>query len=364
MAKIAFLAENNCVASAIAGSIDALSVANLWWLYMKKDGGGPLFETEIVSIDGQPVTAHGGITLTPSRAMRKMEKADLILLPAFLPPFDMDNPRIKTICEWTKVNHKSGNEIACTCTGTFLLAETGLLDGRVATTNWQFAKMFKRQYPKVNLQIDHLLTEDNGLYCTGAATAFMNLCLYLIEKYGSPDLASRCAKALLVDTDRQSQAPYIIYDFWKNHSDEQIMKAQRWMDKNYENKFSIDTVAQSIGISPRHFKRRFKGATGETPLAYLQRLRIENAKRFLERTRDTINEITWRVGYEDINSFRRLFIKHTGLSPKDYRNKFSSTYRDKVTGPKKGKRPPANSLRTLAGGWSEKDASEFLSSDI
>jgi len=330
MAKIILLAENNCIASAIAGSIDALSVANLWWFYMKNDGGGPLFETEIISIDGQPVTAQGGLILTPSRSIHEIEKADLILLPAFLPPFDKKNPRINAICEWTKHNHKSGNNIACTCTGTFLLAETGLLDGRIATTNWQFAEIFRRQFPKVNLQIERILTEDNGLYCTGAATAFMNLCLHLIEKYGSPDLASRCAKGLLVDTDRQSQAPYVVYDFWKNHSDEQIQRAQEWMEKNYETKFSIDDVAESIGISSRHFKRRFKTATGETPLAYLQRLRIENAKRYLERTRDTVNEITWKVGYEDINSFRRLFIKHTGLSPKSYRNKFSITSRGKV----------------------------------
>lgn len=323
MAKITLLAENNCVASAIAGFVDALSIANLWWLYMKNDGGRPLFETEIVSIDGKPVTAQGGITLIPSRTILEVEQTDMILLPAFLPLFDMDNPRIKTICEWTKHNHKNGNEIACTCTGTFLLAETGLLDGCVATTNWQFAEIFKRQYPKVNLQVDRILTESNGLYCTGAATAFLNLCLHLIEKYGSPDLASRCAKSLLVDTNRQSQSPYIVYDFWKNHSDGQIQKAQQWMGKNYESKFSIDDVAGYIGISPRHFKRRFKSATGETPLAYLQRLRIENAKRLLERTIDSINEITWRVGYEDINSFRRLFIKHTGLSPKRYRNKFS-----------------------------------------
>jgi transcriptional regulator GlxA family with amidase domain len=330
MAKITLLAENNCIASAIAGSIDALSVASLWWLYMKNDEGGPLFETEVVTIDGQSVTAQGGLTLTPSRAIHEIEKTDLILLPAFLPPFDIENPRIKKIIEWIKHNHENGNQIACTCTGTFLLAETGLLDGCVATTNWQFAEIFKRKYPKVDLQIEQILTEDKGLYCTGAATAFMNLCLHLIEKYGSPDLASRCAKGLLVDTDRQSQAPYVIYNFWKNHSDDQIQKAQTWMEKNYENKFSIDEVAESIGVSPRHFKRRFKSATGETPLAYLQCLRIENAKRLLERTRNTVNEITRKVGYKDINSFRRLFIKHTGLSPKNYRNKFSSTYRGKM----------------------------------
>ncbi|MBF0468581.1 MAG: helix-turn-helix domain-containing protein [Desulfamplus sp.] len=326
MAKITFLAENNCVASSIAGTSDALAIANLWWLYMKNGTEKPLFETEIISIDGKPVTAQGGIILTPSRAMDDLEKTDLILLPTFFPPFDMGNPRLKRICEWTKHNYNNGNKVACNCTGTFLLAETGLLDGRIATTNWHFAEIFKRKYPKVSLKIDRLLTEDNGLYCTGAATAFMNLCLYLIARYGSPELASRCAKGLLVDTDRQSQSPYIVYEFWKKHSDGQILKAQQWMDKNYEKKFSIDTVAESIGISPRHFKRRFKNATGETPIAYLQRLRIENAKWMLERTSQNINEITWKVGYDDINSFRRLFLRHTGLSPKGYRNKFSSIH--------------------------------------
>ncbi|MFZ5572559.1 MAG: GlxA family transcriptional regulator [Thermodesulfobacteriota bacterium] len=330
MATITLLAENSCVASAIAGSVDALSIASLWWQFMDTSGVGPLFETEIVTVDGQPVTANGGITLTPSRSIHAVKKTDLILLPAFLPPFDLKSPRIKTICEWARKSHQQGRNIACTCTGTFLLAETGLLDGRTATTNWLFADMFKRQYPKVNLQIDRILTEDEGLYCTGAATAFMTLCLHLIEKYGSKELASRCARALLVDKDRLSQSPYIVYDFWKHHSDGPILKAQQWMEKNYETRFSIDAVAESAGISPRHFKRRFKNATGESPLAYLQRLRIEGAKRLLERTRDSVNEITWKVGYEDINSFRRLFIKHTGLSPKRYRNKFSTAAREEV----------------------------------
>ena len=147
MAKITLLAEDNCVASAIAGSIDAFSIANLWWFYMKNDGAGPLFETEVVTVDGKPVTALGGLTLTPSREIREIEKTDLILLPAFIPPFDSKSPRIQKIIEWTRNNHQSGSEIACTCTGTFLLAETGLLDGCVATTNWQFAEIFKRQFP-------------------------------------------------------------------------------------------------------------------------------------------------------------------------------------------------------------------------
>jgi transcriptional regulator GlxA family with amidase domain len=325
MKKIALLAEQNCVSSSIVGSIDAFAIANLWWLHLSKSGQ-PLFQTEIVTIDHQPINALGGITLTPQKSIVEIEDSDLILLPAFLPPFDLKNQRIKTICQWLRERHAAGNEIASTCTGTFLLAETGLLDGRIATTNWQFAAMFRKKYPAVDLRIDRIITEDAGLYCTGAATAFMNLCLHLIEKHGSRALASRCAKALLVDPERTSQSPYIVHNFYRSHNDEQILKAQNWIDDNYTEKISIDVLARLCRISPRQFNRRFKNATGETPIAYTQWLRIEKAKVLLERTQDTVNEITWNVGYEDINSFRRLFIKHTGMSPKRYRNKFSVSF--------------------------------------
>lgn len=320
--KITMLAEHNCAVSSIAGFVDALSIANLWRQHLQQ-GDGPFFQTEVVTLDGRPVTANGGLTIDPVKSLDQVGKTDLVLLPSFLMPFDLQNRRIKTICRWVRERYQGGGEIACTCTGTFLLAETGLLDGRVATTNWQFAALFRQQYPMVDLQIDRMFTEDRGLYCTGAATAFMDLCLHLIEKYGSPERASWCARALLVDTDRKSQAPYVIQNFRKSHGDKQIFQAQQWMERNLHTRFAIDAVAEAAGLSPRHFKRRFKTATGESPISYLQRLRIESAKRYLEKTRDSVGEITWKVGYEDINSFRRLFIKHTGLSPKHYRHKFT-----------------------------------------
>ncbi len=323
MARITILAEKNCASSAIVGTIDAFAIANLWWAFLEPHAKGPLFDTHIVTADGKPVRANGGILLEPECSMDEVCETDLILLPAFLPPFDLNNPRTEKICQWLRGRYKQNTLIATTCTGTFLLAKTGLLDGRLATTNWQFAGMFKKAYPKVKLRIDRIMTEDDNLICTGAATAFMNLGLHLIERFGSSELALRCSKALLVDSDRQSQAPYIPYDFWKNHADDQVLEAQTWMEDHYRDKVSIDGIAKNVGISPRHFKRRFKEATGETPIRYLQQLRIEKAKHRLERTNDTINEITWHVGYEDINSFRRLFRKHTGMSPKGYRTKFS-----------------------------------------
>lgn len=323
MVTITFLAEHTCLSSAISGAIDSYSIANWHWQFTGDGRETPLFKTEVVTVDGEPVTGNGGMLLQPEKSIHDVQETDLIIVPGFILPFHLSPERTETICSWLRARHAAGNLIASTCTGTFLLAQAGLLAGRCATTNWQVADVFKSKYPDVNLQIDRIFTEDSGIYCTGAATAFMDMGLHFIEKFGSADLARRCSKSLLVDPKREAQSPYIIHTLRKNHSDTEILKSQIWMEENFSEKLSIDTIAGKAAISPRHFKRRFKKATGEAPLAYLQLLRIENAKRSLETTRDTISEITWQVGYEDINSFRRLFKKHTGLSPKEYRNKFA-----------------------------------------
>lgn len=323
MTALTFLAEHGCLSSAISGSVDAFSIANITGQILGESGEAPLFQTRVVTVDGQPVTANGGMIIQPHCAMDEAHETDIIIIPAFFPPFEYNTDRGNAMCDWLRAQHEKGTVIAATCTGTFLLAHSGLLKGRVATTNWQFAHYFRKRHPDIHLRIDQIFTEDEGIYCTGAATAFMDLCLHFIEKFGSRNLARRCAKSLLIDPDRQEQAPYIVYDFWKNHRDPEVLKSQAWMEDNYALKMSIQTIAEKAGISPRHFIRRFKKATGEPPLAYLQLLRIENAKRHLETTQDSVNEITWKVGYEDINSFRRLFKKHTGMSPRDYRDKFS-----------------------------------------
>jgi transcriptional regulator GlxA family with amidase domain len=215
--------------------------------------------------------------------------------------------------------------IGTTCTGAFFLAETGLLDGRVATTNWSFASYFQKLYPDVNLKPERILTEDNGIICSGATTSFLDLCLYIIEKFSSSKLANRCAKSLLIEPNRRSQSPYFIFDYQKNHGDEKVLVAQSYMEEKFTETISVEALASDLGISPRHFKRRFKSATGDSPLSYLQRIRIEAAKLQLETTRESIDEITWQVGYEDSNSFRKLFKKFTGLSPREYRDRFSRT---------------------------------------
>lgn len=323
MAHITLLAYPGCSASGITGIIDALAMANLWEKAASLKTNRPLFSWEIVSRDGRPVAASSEITLTPHRSIHGVDQTDCLILPGFLPPLAFMGRIPGDITAWVRRWHEKKVLIGTICTGTFFLAETGLLDQRTATTNWSFAGYFRKHYPRVRLTPEQMLTIDNGLICTGASTAYLELCLYLIEHFGSPALADRCAKSLLLDRHRTSQSPYFVFDFQKNHADGKVLKAQVFMEERYSHPISIETLATDLGISSRHFKRRFRQATGDSPLAYLQRVRIEAAKDRLETTREPVNRITWQVGYEDSNSFRRLFRKYTGLSPRAYRERFT-----------------------------------------
>ena len=158
---------------------------------------------------------------------------------------------------------------------------------------------------------------------TGAATAFFNMCLYFIERYGNAELAAKCSRCMLIDPERTSQAPHMLHDFCKDHEDEAVRAAQRLLEEGLAEKTTVEEIARKVGVSQRHFKRRFKQATGDTPISYLQHLRIECAKMWLETTQESVGEITLRIGYEDINSFRRLFRRVTGMSPRGYREKYS-----------------------------------------
>lgn len=323
MVKITFLAEQGCLFSGIVGLMDAFSIANLWHRSFSGKDEGPLFETEIVTTGGESVMAYGGLPVHPHRAACDVDDTDLLLIPPFLPHVEPLPAEMGVIKAWIRTLYGRRTRIGALCTGAFVLAETGLLDGRTATTNWHFARKFARRYPKVRLAPERILTEDDGLICTGAATSCFNLALYIIETFGSAEVASACAKSLLVDPNRVSQAPYVISEFPKDHNDKEIIRAQDWMEGHFSGHVAIDAVAGRVGISPRHFKRRFKSATGESPLSYLQRVRIEAAKKRLETTRETMDDITVRIGYEDSSSFRRLFKRSTGLSPREYREKFS-----------------------------------------
>jgi len=322
MAHITFLALEGCFFSGISNLIDAFWIANAWHGALCDAAPQPLFDTRIVTVDGRPVRAVGNVAVHPDGAMTEVAHTDAIVIPACSSLPERGAPGLAPILEWLTCQHRRHIPLAAGCTGTFLLAEAGLLDGKAATTNWQFARQFERRYPRVHLHMDRILTEEDGILCAGATSAVMHLGLHLIRRFGSEDLAAVCAKAFLVDPNRDSQAPYTIFRPRRNHGDEEILKAQQWMEANFGGNVAIDDLARQVGISPRHFKRRFRKASGETPLGYLQNVRIEAAKRKLENTQEKVNEITYRIGYEDSSTFRRLFKKHTGISPREYRDKF------------------------------------------
>lgn len=324
MPHITLLAYEQCATAAIHWFIDALSIANLWHKQLEEspDEIEPLFRWDIISMDGKPVQGEGRITIVPHGSIHDKIATDFILIPAFLPPLDFIGKVPKELTDWIWRQHKNNILIGSTCTGTFLLAETGILDGRTATTNINFSKYFQKRYPSVNLKPERIITEDNGLLCSGATSSFQDLCVYLIEKFGFAELAAVVSKMLLMEPKR-SQSPYVIFDYQKQHRDLIVKKAQCYMEENFAGPVPIDSLAKDLGVSPRHFIRRFKNATGDSPLAYLQRIRIEAAKQKMERTTLSLEEITCQVGYEDPNSFRKLFRKITGLPPREYRNRFT-----------------------------------------
>lgn len=329
MKKIVILALHNAGASTITGPMDSFHLAGVLWNYLKGEESEPLFDVKIVSLDGSPVNCLNRLLIKPHSALGGVTDADLILISSIL-DIEKTLKYEGAVIPWLKDHYRKGTALASVCTGAFVLAETGLLDGKNATTHWGYVEQFKQRYPKVNLKPERLITDEGDLYCSGASNACLDLSMYLIEQYCGHEVAVQCAKGFLLDLGRFSQAPYSsILNFQKKHHDEVILQAQNWIEANFAVGFSVDELADKYHVSRRTFERRFKSATGDTPLLYLQRVRIQAAKKLLEANTRTFDEIAYTVGYSESNFFRKVFKKHTNLTPKEYRNKFLPIGSDK-----------------------------------
>ena len=322
MKKVTILALDNAIASSVMGTMDIFCQAGLTWNYFFGKDPVSYFDVEIVTQDGEPVTCLNQVKLYPHRTALKVKKTDLIIVSSFSDFETLESN--KGIIDWLLKHHNKGTTIASICAGAFFLAETGLLDGKIATTHWGFAEEFKQRYPQIKLRPERLISDEGSLLCSGACSSYIDLSMYLIERYCGRKVAMECSKTMLHDFGRSSQSPYMVFQFQKDHGDSQIAEAQKWIETKYKENTNINSLAQNYGMSQRSFERRFKSATGDTPLFYLQRVRVEAAKRYLETNNETFNEITYRVGYEDSSFFRKVFKKQTGLLPKDYRRKFQA----------------------------------------
>jgi transcriptional regulator GlxA family with amidase domain len=312
--------QNNV--SSIVGPFKILNKANAYWKSLGKE---PVFRVQVVGLSKTVELYDGLFTIKPHAFIDDITHTDLIIIPALSGDFPAKLPVNADYFPWIVRHYAKGTEIASICTGAFILAATGLLDGRQCSTHWAAAEVFRKTFPLVELITEKIITDEQGIYTNGGAFSFLHLMIYLVEKYYDRPTAIYCSKIFQVDMDRFSQSPFTIFLGQKTHDDELIKDAQVYMEKNMAEKISVDQLAAGLNINRRSFDRRFIKATNNTPLEYLQRVRIEAAKRLLETSQQSVNEVLYEVGYADIKAFREVFKKFTGLSPLDYRGRYHKT---------------------------------------
>jgi transcriptional regulator GlxA family with amidase domain len=314
--------EEGYASTAIA-PIEIFHSAGVVWNWLHGKTPEPRFKVRTASIDGRKINAAGSLGLTPDCSINDIKHTDIIIIAA--PGWDVLDQIAKntSLVPWVKKWHARGAYIAGACTGVAFLAESGLLDGRKATTHWGVAEIFRQRYPKVRWQTDQFVTEDRGLFCSGGVYASIDLSLYLVEKFCGHEIAIECAKSLLLSMPRGRQSGYSVVHLSRPHSDEKIRKTEEYLQQHFDSDISIDRLAERAGMGPRNFIRRFKAATGRVPGAYIQTLRVSAAKELLENGASSIQAVSSKIGYDDIGFFRNLFKRHTGMTPGEYRDHFS-----------------------------------------
>ncbi|MCB2185624.1 MAG: helix-turn-helix domain-containing protein [Deltaproteobacteria bacterium] len=320
--KVAVVALEGALASTVTGPLDIFGQAGVLWNHISETTPRPWFQVGLVSPSGGPVTCQGGLRLIPHGGLDAAHDADLVIISAG--SLERLGAEHRELIPWLRERHAAGASLASVCVGAFFLAETGLLDGRVATTHWAYAGLFRGRYPAVDLRPERLVTDAGSLFCSGGVSAYVELCLYLVERTAGFEAAHQAAQALVLAEGRDSQTPYAIFDFQKRHADREILAVQTWLEDNHAGRVVVEDLAPRFGMSPRNLKRRFKRATGDTPLAYLQRCRVESAKRALMAGRQGVEEVSAQVGYEDTAFFRRVFKRHTGQTPAAFRRKYQA----------------------------------------
>src|ERR1043165_4141274 len=310
--------ENNL--SSIVGAYKIFTRANEYW---KSNHKKELFKIELAGISKKVDFYNGLFTVNPHTHITTIRKTDLIVIPSLNHNYYKTVKQNQPLIDWIEKQYKNGAEIASICTGAFLLASSGLLDGKTCSTHWSAAENLKTMFPKINVQTDKLITDESGIYTNGGAYSFLNLIIYLVEKYYDRKTAIFCSKVFQIEMDRQSQSAFIIFRGQKLHGDEMVQQAQAYIESILDEKISVEHLSSKFAVSRRNFDRRFTKATGNTPLEYSQRVKIESAKKAFETTRKTINEVMYDVGYSDVKAFREIFKKITGMSPLEYRSKYN-----------------------------------------
>lgn len=323
MIKIALLIPETAISAAVTSTRYLFNTVNKFMIGSGKD---PCFDIQLVGCQENVPLQDGITSIKTDINLEQPIDVDLVIIPPLYGDMKAAIETNKQTIPWIQKQHNNGAEIASLCVGAFLLAETGLLNGKKCSTHWAFYSEFKSAYPQVEVVNGAVITEDDGIYSSGGAVSIWNLLLYLVEKYTHREMAIMASKYFSVDIDRNSQNAFMIFKGQKNHQDPEVKKVQQFIENNYHKKITVDELASMVAISRRSFERRFKQATENTVLEYLQRVKVEAAKRSFENSRDNISEVMYDVGYMDTKAFRNIFRKYTGLTPVQYRYKYNRKY--------------------------------------
>lgn len=322
--RVALVAIPDAVISTLAGIYDVMNGVSL--MGIDEHGAPSPFEIEIVGEEAGALTLASGLPINVQRSIEDIAACDIVIVPSvLLAPGGWKQGRYPRLVEWAQRMHDGGAVLCSACSGIFLLAETGLFDGNEATVHFGYSRQFAELYPSIPIYPERVLVisgSHENLVSSGASTTWHDLVLYLFAHHAGATIAQEVARLFALQWHQDGLAPYIVFNGRIDHGDAEIQSAQEWLSNNFSVARPVEEMIKRSKLAGRTFKRRFAAATGMTPIAYVQRLRIEDAKRRLERTDTPVDEISWRVGYEDAAFFRRLFRRTTGMAPGAYRKRF------------------------------------------
>lgn len=323
---VSLVALPDTVVSTLSGIFDVMNAFELMGLLNATAGARAPFHIEIVGEAMGSLELASGVPIKVQRAIAEIETTDIVIVPSvLLQPEGWERGRYPRLVDWIRTMYDRGAVLCSACSGIFLLAETGLFDGKNATVHFSYARTFERTFPAVKIHPERVLIISGlreELVSSGASMTWHDLVLYLIARYAGATAAQEVARVFALQWHQGELTPYIVFEGKRDHGDGDIQSAQQWLNTHFSVANPVQEMIKRSRLAERTFKRRFASATGLTPLAYVQRLRIEEAKRRLERTNASIDHISWQVGYEDPAFFRRLFKRTTGLAPGAYRKRF------------------------------------------
>jgi transcriptional regulator GlxA family with amidase domain len=291
--------------------------------FMKYQGKPPFYTVEIVGLEKETNFNGDLYTIRVNKTINEIDKTDVIVIPLLCGDFPKAIGRNKLYKDWIIKQYHHNAEIVCLCVGSFLLASTGLLANRMCAIHWAAKNEFQSMFPNIKIIDDSIITDEKGIYTCGGGYSYLNLLLYVLEKHLGREISILASKMFEIDIERKSQNPFMIFMGQKRHSDEVVLKAQEYIEQRPTDIFTVDQLCTEFGVGRRTFERRFKKSTGNSIVEYIQRVKVEFAKKNLESGRKTVNEIIYETGYNDIDAFRKVFKKYTDLSPIDYRKRYA-----------------------------------------